>query len=43
MSGLKGEEDNLKIKMVFSKKAFHLVKDTSDIFSGKVSDNGKDS
>lgn len=43
MSLFKGEEENLKIKMVFSKKAFHLLKDTSDIFSGKVADNGKDS
>lgn len=38
MSLFKGEEENLKIKM-----AFHLRKDTSDIFSGKVADNGKDS
>lgn len=37
MSLFKGEEENLKIKM-----AFHLRKDTSDIFSGKVADNGKD-
>lgn len=43
MSLFKGEEENLKIKMVFSKKAFHLRKDTSDIFSGKVADNSKDS